>query len=685
MSKQRLGIDIGGTFTDFCLMDGETGEVRIVKIPSSPDHPTRSVTRGIGALVDRHALDPGDVEYFVHGTTIAVNTVIERKGATVGLLVTAGFRDVLNLGRSRLPDIFDFLTEKPEPLVARRHVRTIDERVLHNGEVYRPLDEDEVRRAADELIREGVEAVTVSFIHAYRNPAHELRARDIVRAAHPGIYVCTSSEIWPQIREYERTMVSVTNAYIGRKMFDYFAALEDEVGATGIAARLLSTKSNGGIMTAASARETPVETLSSGPASGVIGARFVGAQAGHTRLIGLDMGGTSTEVSVIDGDVRYATESRVGEFEIVMPSVDVTSIGAGGGSIAWTDPAGVLKVGPRSAGADPGPACYGLGGTAPTITDAYVAMGIIDPAKFVGGELVLSREAAEEAIGGIARILDLDPAAAAEALLRVATSNMYAELVPLMARKGVDVTEFALLVYGGAGPTHGFALAKEVGIRTVLVPRAPGALCALGALVADVKSDFIATLHLTLDPDDGGDACAAIRDAFANLESRAGSWMTGEKIRVAEERIARGADMRYLGQSFEIFVDFADIDLDDPDAARRITAAFHDAYAAIYGHADEGAPVEAINLRVTAIGVTAKPRLSRIARRGEAEPSPLRTRRVFFEGEAADALVFDREDLFAGQRFDGPAIVEQYDTTTFVPAGFACSVDDYGTIIGERI
>ena len=685
MSKQRLGIDIGGTFTDFCLMDGETGEVRIVKIPSSPDHPTRSVTRGIGVLMERHALDPRDVEYFVHGTTIAVNTVIERKGAVVGLLVTTGFRDVLNLGRSRLPDIFDFLTEKPEPLVARRHVRTIDERMLHNGEVHRPLDENEVLRAAAELIQEGVEAITVSFIHAYRNPAHELRARDIVRAAHPDIYVCTSSEIWPQIREYERTMVSVTNAYIGRKMFDYFAALEEEVAATGIGARLLSTKSNGGIMTAASARVTPVETLSSGPASGVIGARFVGAEAGHTRLIGLDMGGTSTEVSVIDGDVRYATESRVGEFEIVMPSVDVTSIGAGGGSIAWTDPAGVLKVGPKSAGADPGPACYGLGGTAPTITDAYVVMGIIDPAKFVGGELVLNREAAETAIAGIAQVIGMDKTAAAEALLRVATSNMYAELVPLMARKGVDVTEFALLVYGGAGPTHGFALAKEVGIRTVLVPRAPGALCALGALVADVKSDFIATLHLTLDPEDGRDACAVLRNAFANLESQAGSWITGENIRVAEERFTRGADMRYLGQSFEIFVDFGGIDLEAPDAVRRITAAFRDAYAVIYGHADEGAPVEVINLRVTAIGDTVKPRLSRIARPSGGEPPPSGTRRVFFEGEMADAAVFDRNDLVAGQCFDGPAIVEQYDTTTFVPKGFACRVDDYGTIIGERI
>ena len=684
MSKQRLGIDIGGTFTDFCLMDGETGEVRIVKTPSSPDHPTRSVTRGIGMLSERHALDPGDVEYFVHGTTIAVNTVIERKGAVVGLLVTQGFRDVLNLGRSRLPDIFDFLTEKPEPLVARRHVRTIDERVLHNGEVYRTLDEDAVRRAADELVDEGVQAITVSFLHAYRNPAHELRACEIVRAAHPGLYVCASSDIWPQIREYERTMVSVTNAYIGRKMFDYFTALEDEVAATGIGARLLSTKSNGGIMTAASARISPVETLSSGPASGVIGARFVGAQAGHTKLIGLDMGGTSTEVSIIDGDVRYATESRVGEFEIVMPSVDVTSIGAGGGSIAWTDPAGVLKVGPRSAGADPGPACYGLGGAAPTITDAYVTMGIIDPAKFVGGELALNREAARTAIGGIAETLGLDLAGAAEALLRVATSNMYAELVPLMARKGIDVTEFALLVYGGAGPTHGFALAKEVGIRTVLVPRAPGALCALGALVADVKSDFIATLNQTLDPGGGDDACAPLRDAFSKLESRAGAWIGGEKISVAEERFARGADMRYLGQSFEISVDFSEIGLDAPDAGRRIASAFHDAYAAIYGHADRGAAVEVINLRVTAIGDTAKPRLSRIPGRDDAGPSP-RTRRVFFEGEAADAAVFDRDDLFAGQRFDGPAIVEQYDTTTFVPEGFACRVDDFGTIIGERV
>ena len=683
----RLGIDIGGTFTDFCLMNEATGALMSVKVPSTPSHPTKSVLEGIKVYAERYKVPARAIRYFAHGTTIAVNTVIERKGARTGLIVTKGFKDILNLGRSRLPDIFDYFTEKPEPLVARRHVKEIGERMLKTGVTYKPLPEAEVIQAVKALVADGVEAVTVSFLHSYKNPEHEQQAKAIIQRHFPDLYVSVSSEIWPQIREYERTLVTTINAFVGRKMANYFGSLEKEVAQAGVKARLLSTKSNGGIMTAASARQVPVETLTSGPASGVIGARYVGNQAGFSKLIGIDMGGTSTEVAVIDGDIRYSTESHVGDFDIIMPAVDVSSIGAGGGSIAWTDASGVLKVGPKSAGADPGPACYGRGGTLPTITDAYVVMGIVDPAKFLGGELKLDAAKAGAAIDSIAGVLGLDRLKTAEAIVQVATSNMYSELVPLMARKGVDVSEFALLVYGGAGATHGFMLAREVGIQQVFVPLSPGTLCALGSMVADVKSDFIATVHQALDPNARSEDLADIRAAFARLEARAAAWIRSEEIHVEEERIAKGADVRYLGQSFEIAVDLSDVDLARPDAARHIAQAFHKGYAAMYGQADKDAPIEIINVRVTAIGITAKPPMAPIAERelqgAERKAKPAAQRKIWLDGRSQDTAVYERKALTWGHEFAGPAIIDQYDTTVFIPAGFSARVDRLGNIIGE--
>jgi N-methylhydantoinase A len=683
----RLGIDIGGTFTDFCLMNEATGKLMSVKVPSTPSHPTKSVIDGIRTYGQRYNVPAEAIRYFAHGTTIAVNTVIERKGARTGLLVTKGFKDILNLGRSRLPDIFDYFVEKPEPLVARRHVKEISERMLKTGATYRALPEAEVVQAVKELLADGVEALTVSFLHSYKNAEHEQQAKAIIQKHFPDLYVSVSSEIWPQIREYERTLVTTINAFVGRKMEKYFASLEKEVAATGVKARLLSTKSNGGIMTAASARQVPVETLTSGPASGVIGARYVGNQAGFTKLIGIDMGGTSTEVAVIDGDIRYSTESHVGDFDIIMPAVDVSSIGAGGGSIAWTDASGVLKVGPKSAGAEPGPACYGRGGTLPTITDAYVVMGIVDPTKFLGGELKLDADKAAAAIDSIAKVLGLDRLKTAEAIVQVATSNMYSALVPLMARKGVDVSEFALLTYGGAGATHGFILAREVGIQKVFVPLSPGTLCALGSMVADVKSDFIATVHQALDPNAKPEALADIRAEFEKLQKRAAEWIRSENIHVEEERIAKGADVRYLGQSFEIAVDLTDVDLSRPDAARGIAHAFHQGYAAIYGQADKDAPIEIINVRVTAIGITGKPPMAPISERelqgAERKAKPASRRKIYFDGATLDTAVYDRKLLTWGHEFDGPAIIDQYDTTVFIPEGFRARVDRLGNVIGE--
>jgi N-methylhydantoinase A len=683
----RLGIDIGGTFTDFSLMDERTGETLIAKVASTPSHPSAAVLQGMAQFSERRGISPAQVDYFVHGTTLGVNTLLERKGARTGLLITRGFRDIMSLGRSRLPDIFDLLVEKPVPLVPRQLVRTVDERVSYRGEVLRPLDIEQMLAAVAELVEQGVEALAITFLHSYMYPEHERLAKAAIEQAHPGLFVCSSADIWPQIREYERTLIGCVNAFIGKKMHSYFLALHDEVAATGMRATLLSTKSNGGVMTARSAQDSPVETLSSGPASGAIGARFVGRLSGYSRLIGIDMGGTSTEVAVIDDQLRYANVCHIGDFDISLPAVDLSSLGAGGGSIAWTDSAGVLKVGPESAGSEPGPACYGRGGTRAAITDAYVTMGILDPERFLGGELKLRADLARQAVGAIAGPLGLTPEECAEAILRVATSNMYSNLVPLMARKGVDVSEFALLCYGGAGATHGFLLAREVGIFTVLVPPSPGTLCALGALVADVKSDFIRTVHVALDAHDSRAAIERLGAVFESLCAQVLDWLEKERINVTGRHVLRGADVRYAGQSFDVAVDLSRIDLRAPDAAAQLMAAFKSAYAAIYGEAEHGSEIEVVNLRTTALGVTPKPSM-RTVRESELEggqqtPPERGRRRIYIDGTHHDAVVYERQTLTWGHRFSGPAVIEQYDTTTFVPPGFDCRVDGYGMVIGE--
>lgn len=683
----RLGIDIGGTFTDFCLMEEATGRTLAVKVPSTPSHPSEAVLRGIAQLSERHGISPSAINYFVHGTTIGVNTLLERKGARTGLLITKGFRDILSLGRSRLPDIFDLLVEKPAPLVPRKLVREIHERVTFAGEVVTAIDEAQVLEAAQELIAQGVDALAICFLHSYRHPSHELAAKAAIEKAFPQIFVCTSAEIWPQIREYERTLISCINSYIGRKMKSYFGALQSEVARAGVPATLLSTKSNGGVMTAKSAEALPVETLSSGPASGAIGARYVSRLSGFTRLIPMDMGGTSTEVAVIDEEIRYSNVCHIGDFDIALPAVDLSSIGAGGGSIAWTDPAGVLKVGPQSSGSEPGPACYGRGGVNATITDAYVTMGIVDPDRFLGGEMKLHPDKARAAIASIAGNLDMQVEEAAEAILRVATSNMFSELVPLMAKKGVDVSEFALLCYGGAGATHGFLLAREVGIRTVLVPYSPGTLCALGALVADVKSDFIRTAQVQLDPDDASSALKQLSAIYEDLKHQALNWLRSERIQVSGQHLLRSADIRYHGQSFDVAVDLTHIDLSAPTAGRELVRAFEAAYMAIYGHVDANAKLEVVNLRTTAVGPTQKPSIQTVrekALEGEHSLAPVRCRRrIFLDGQYREAAVIDRSELTWGHVFSGPAIIEQYDTTTFVPGEFECHVDGFGMIIGQ--
>lgn len=676
----RVGVDVGGTFTDFAVMDEATGRIVPFKVPTIPRNPAEAVLNGLRHLGERGELDLSRVGFFVHGTTLATNTVIERRGARTGLLVTQGFRDVLGIARVRLQNPFDFAVERPAPLVRRMLTREVGERIMADGSILVPLDEARVVRETEWLQAQGVEALAIAFMNAYRNGAHEVRARALVERIAPGLYVSASSEVWPQGREYERTLLTVMNAYVGPRLDRYLVALEAELRANGVGVPLFVTKSNGGVMTAAGARRTPVELLLSGPAAGVAGAAYLAGLAGYPRIVTLDIGGTSADLSVVNGQPLTSTEAHVGEFPVILPAVDVTSIGAGGGSVAWLDAAGVLKVGPESAGAEPGPACYGLGGTRPTLTDAYVALGIIDPEKFLGGSMPLRRDLALEALAGLASGLHRRVEEAAEAVVRVATSTMYRELISVLARRGVDPRDFALFVFGGAGATHGFLLAQETGIPQVLVPPAPGILCALGALIADVKSDFIRTVYLTLDAADARQTLAA---GFGELQARARRWLEAEGLATLPWEVRLSADMRYVGQSFELEVPVAESDLDQGGTLEGLVARFHNLHLHVYGHMEKSAPVEIINLRTRVVGRMMKPALPELPEGGRA-PVP-RRRPIFYRGRTLEALVVARPELPRGYVLEGPAIVEQYDTTTFVPPGWAAAVDRFGNLVGVQV
>jgi N-methylhydantoinase A len=679
VGRYRLGIDIGGTFTDFSLLDETTGELSGFKSPTVPADPGQGVLDGLRALVRERALDPGSIAYLVHGTTIAINTVIQRNGAPLGLLVTAGFGDVLEIQRLRLPSPVNFTATRPAPLIPRYRVGEVSERILADGTVDTALDRDELLREATRLVeREGVEALVVSFINAYRTPSHEAEARKVLAERFPGVHVTCSHEIWPQIREYERTMVAILSAYVRPRVDRYLERLERELAGAGVRVPLYITKSNGGVTTARDARQATAETMLSGPASGVIGATSVCVPAGYRNLITFDMGGTSADIALVrDGRPVYSTEETVGDFPIVMPVVCVSSIGAGGGSIAWLDPVGVLKVGPRSAGADPGPACYGRGGTEPALSDAFLVCGFLNPENFVGGRLRLHPDRAAAALTPLGEALGLDVDAAAEAVIEVATSNMYVAFSNVLARHGLDPRDFALVAFGGAGPVEACFLAEEFHIPRVIVPPSPGTLCAQGAMTADVKSDYVKTLHrrLSLTP---GQLLAA---ECAELSARARRWLAEDAPAVSSHTLTYSADLRYVGQAFQVEVPIDPAWLED-GTTERLGAAFHARHEHLYAHADRAAEVELIDLRATITGATSKPEFRPVPV-GHGAAVPAGRRPIHYRKRRYDAGVYRRRDLRAGQHVDGPAIVEQEDTTTLVPAGFRATVDALGNLVIE--
>jgi len=684
-ARYWLGIDIGGTFTDFALFDTRTAALTGLKVPSTPPAFADAVDAGLDRLAREHGVDLREIAAVVHGTTIAVNTLIQRAGARLGLLVTEGFRDVLELQRLRLPNPFDLDGARPLPLIPRARVAEVRERLRADGSVDTPLDEGSVQDGVSRLLGEDIQGMVVSLLHSYRNPAHEGRVRTLAEKA-TGLPVSASADVWPQAREYERTALAVLDAYVQPPVRRYLEGFERALAARAVPAVPYVTKSNGGIMPVAAARERTVATLLSGPASGVIGAAYVAGEAGLRDVITLDVGGTSADIAVVeDGRPRTSTGEHVGGVPVMMPVVGVTAIGAGGGSVLWVDDVGVPKVGPQSTGAHPGPACYGRGGNEATLTDAFLVSGFLDPARFLGGRMPLDRGLAEAAIAHFAGALGQTPHEAAESAVRIAVANMYAEFTKILSRAAVDPRDFALVAFGGAGPVLGALLAREVGIGTVFVPRSPGTLCALGAISADIANDGVRSVHdrdgrprLAVAADAGFDA-AALRGQYDGLRAELAEWLARHGAGAGPAVFRHAADMRYVGQSYEIEVPVEPAWL-VPGGGAAIVAAFHQAHERAFGHADAQAPAEIVNLRVQLRAQRARVPLREIAA-GAVAPEPRGSRAIWLDGKSADARVFDRDALGRGARLAGPAIVEQPDTTVLVPAGHTAEVDRFGNLL----
>ncbi|MBN3766186.1 hydantoinase/oxoprolinase family protein [Burkholderia sp. Ac-20365] len=671
----RIGVDIGGSFTDFAVLDEQTKEVRALKVFSRPDSPGAEVLTGIAQLTARYGIKPEDISYFTHGTTVGVNTVIQKKGLRLALFTTADFCDVLELGRLKLPNMFDLLSRRPAPLIPRERVFGIRERLLADGSVDVSPDEDDIKRAVNLAIKAGAEGIVIAFLHSYRNGMHETAVKKIVREIAPTLPVFCSSEVWPIIREYERTMTAVIDGYVQPRVAHYLASLQAALKEAGVMPEPRITKSNGGVMTAEQGKRDSVQMILSGTASGVIGAAFVAQSCGLNDCMSLDIGGTSADVAIItDGKPRYGIGEYIGDYQIYIPSVSVTSIGEGGGSIAWIDSLGVLKVGPDSAGSTPGPACYGRGGKLPTITDAFAVCGIVGQEQLGFNAVSVDVAAARAAIGTLAHELNKSVEETAESIIRIAVARMFAKVSALVTKFGIDPRTMSMLPFGGAGPMMGCLLARELGMRRTVVPVTPGVLSALGGLLADFKNDFIKMLFVELDDS----VLPELRSGFADLRERGAAWLRDDQGYEGEAELQFSADMRYRGQSFEIEVALTQ-EVACEGTAGQLKAAFHAAHEAMYGHSDPDAAVQLVSLRLVASGKTPRPEMKRI-RENDGTPPSFREIEIWAEGKQQRVPLYVRAGLLAGHTFAGPAVVAQDDTTTFIPSGTDVTVDAFGNL-----
>ena len=678
-----IGVDVGGTFTDFYAADDDSGVFRVHKTSSTPSNPADAILKGLIALCEKHAIPLDEIKRLSHGTTVGTNALIQRTGSGVALVTTKGFRDLLEIGRQTRPHMYDLQKDHPAPLANREHRIELDERIGAQGEIVRSPTDADINAAVDAVIDSGTGACAIGFLFAFRNSKHEEKFAAALRKRAPQIAMSLSSEVQPEFREYERLSTTVLNAYLQPVMRHYLQTLEDGVADRAPNASLGINQSSGGLMSVKRSREFPVRTALSGPAAGVVGAAHVARQTGRRNIITLDMGGTSADVALIrDFSVDLAFDRDVAGFPIRMPCVDVETVGAGGGSVAWFDRDGLLKAGPISAGAYPGPACYGNGGTQPTTTDANLLLGRLSSRGLLDGDMGLDPDLSRKVYHPIADRLGFSVERTAHGVLGIVVANMVRTIRTISVERGHDPRDFVLMPFGGAGPLHARDVAVSLGMTEMVVPAAPGIVCAQGLLVSDLKEDFVSSRRFAID-DDGVKVLAL---TLEELHDRAVDWFDGEDAPEAGRKVELVVDARYVGQNFELAVPVAGgktLGADDVPDTDALHAAFCDAHEVAYGYSSDTDMIEVVNVRLSASAklheFPDKPDIT-----GDPGAPTSRERRdVYFEANApVESLIYDRAEIKPGQKIAGPAIIEQMDTTTPVyPGDFAEMTPDGHLII----
>jgi N-methylhydantoinase A len=690
MNSYRIGVDIGGTFTDLVMMDESSGELRLVKMASTPSDPSVGFLNTVERALRESKVAAADISYNVHGTTVATNTLIEGKGARAALVATEGFRDVLEIARQIRPKLYDIFCEKPKPVIPRNRCYGVPERLDYAGQTLAPLDDEAVRDIARRMKEAAVESVAVCLLHSYVNPSHEKRVRDLLREEMPGVFLSISSDLCPEMREYFRASTTAINAVVMPIVTRYLENLENRLTRLGVGVGLHLMTSAGGVMASDLAKWEPVHLIESGPAAGVIATRYLGDLVGTRDVISFDMGGTTAKVGLVEaGTVKIAPHFEVGSaavaeskgagYPVRTPVVDLVEIGAGGGSIAWIDPGGALRVGPRSGSADPGPACYGKGQQEPCITDANLVLGRLNPDYFIGGEQTLDPELAEAAVGKLDGRLGLGVVETANGIIEIANANMIGAVRTISVQRGFDPRDFVLVAFGGAGPMHANGLARELGIPKVLIPMSPGVTSALGLLVSDIKHDYVRTFHQQVASLD----LELLNRSLSELAERGKEVLFSEGISEEDITFAHYLDMRYVGQGYELKIEIPTRDLTEDDKDF-VNAAFYREHERAYGYADDTEPTESVALRLTAIGGIRQPRLRRLETgTGDAGDAVKNERPVYFAecGDSVPCKVYNRYRLKSGDRITGPAIVEEVDSTIVLHPDYRADVDLHGNIL----
>mgnify|MGYP000934990752 CR=1 FL=1 len=673
-----IGVDVGGTFTDFSCFDTQTSRLFYYKVSSTRDDPSQAIMIGLRELLNLYGIDPGDIAYLAHGTTVATNALIQRKGGKTGLITTKGFCDLLEIGRQTRPSLYELEEVNAPVLVPGKYRCEVTERLLSNGEEYTRLDEDEVRRAVHYMKENGVTAIAVCTLFSFVNPEHERRIEQIIKEEYPEAYVSVSSKVVPEFREYSRMSTTVVNAFLGPVMDEYVTNFQRSIESLGVGATPYITQSNGSIISIQEAKSNPVRTALSGPSAGIVAAQYITDLCGVRDAVTFDMGGTSADISLISkNDYRKSAERNIEGYVIRIPMIDIETVGAGGGSIAYVDAGGALKVGPQSAGAEPGPAAYDRGGTKPTVTDANVILGRLNPERILGGRMAIRRDLSEKAIKTeICDKTDLDLLNAAKGIIAVVNSNMVRTMRVVSVERGYDVREFALMAFGGAGPLHACEVARELGMHTIIIPPSPGTLCSLGLLVADVKYDYVKTAIMDADVDN----IEKIAGIFDELEEQGREFLQKQKVPDENQQLVRQIDAHYKMQNYELIIPVDGGPITE-QTIKKAVAAFHREHEKNYGYCNEKQPVQFVNFRLTAVGRREKPVLQ-LEKADAHDITPRQFRNVYFNEDTGfiNCPIYQKDDLYEGYAVQGPAVIEQMDSTIVVMPDWCGRLDGHGIL-----